>query len=222
MLRILMILSFICSLDLLSARPADEPTKFILGNIQNNVIPSRLEEAQELLERVFDAIRIGRGKFINSIVLTRNIITNRAEQINSEFRNNTDSLKSNKSQSRRSILIPISTTPRPVFFPSQETVRLENETAQGILERRKPDTIRQILDSVLTPKPLLDRTKEEEKYGNSGDKFIGVGRGIINFYEYLSNLANNILDFPVNAAKQASKGITRALNEIGAQLLGLQ
>ncbi|XP_011638876.1 uncharacterized protein LOC105428322 isoform X1 [Pogonomyrmex barbatus] len=222
MLRILMILSFICSLDLLSARPADEPTKFILGNIQNNVIPSRLEEAQELLERVFDAIRIGRGKFINSIVLTRNIITNRAEQINSEFRNNTDSLKSNKSQSRRSILIPISTTPRSVFFPPQETVRLENETAQGILERRKPDNIRQILDSVLTPKPLLDRTKEEEKYGNSGDKFIGVGRGIINFYEYFSNLANNILDYPVNAAKQASKGITRALNEIGAQLLGLQ
>ncbi|XP_011638878.1 uncharacterized protein LOC105428322 isoform X2 [Pogonomyrmex barbatus] len=189
MLRILMILSFICSLDLLSARPADEPTKFILGNIQNNVIPSRLEEAQ---------------------------------QINSEFRNNTDSLKSNKSQSRRSILIPISTTPRSVFFPPQETVRLENETAQGILERRKPDNIRQILDSVLTPKPLLDRTKEEEKYGNSGDKFIGVGRGIINFYEYFSNLANNILDYPVNAAKQASKGITRALNEIGAQLLGLQ
>lgn len=38
-----------CSLNLLSARPAEEPTKFTLGNVQNNtenVIPSKLEETK--------------------------------------------------------------------------------------------------------------------------------------------------------------------------------
>lgn len=47
-MQILMILSFICSLDLLSARPTEEPTKFTLG-IQNNtenVIPTKLEETK--------------------------------------------------------------------------------------------------------------------------------------------------------------------------------
>lgn len=49
MLRIVIILSFICWLDSLSAHPADEPTKFILNDMQNNaesILPSRLEEAK--------------------------------------------------------------------------------------------------------------------------------------------------------------------------------
>lgn len=49
MLRIIIIISFICWFDSLSAHPADEPTKFILNNIQNNaenILPSKLEEAQ--------------------------------------------------------------------------------------------------------------------------------------------------------------------------------
>lgn len=49
MLRIVIILSFICWLDLLSAHPTDEPTKFILNNMQSdaeNILPSRLEDAK--------------------------------------------------------------------------------------------------------------------------------------------------------------------------------
>lgn len=82
------------------------------------------------------------------------------------------------------------------MFPpiSRETYRLENETAQAILEKRKPDTITQILNSFLTPKPLVDRIRDEEKYGNNGDKFIGIGRAFVNGYENLSNFLNTLTD----------------------------
>ncbi|KYM97051.1 hypothetical protein ALC62_12316 [Cyphomyrmex costatus] len=194
-----MISSIIYSLDLLSAHPLEEPTKFTLGNLQNNtenVIPSKLEVTKELLERISDAIRIGRGRFVNLIILARNTIINRAEQINSKFRNNLEpSIKSNKSQNRRSVLPVQNTTPIVLVNPiPQERIRLENETAQAILERRKPDNIRQLLDSLLTPKPLVDRIKDEEKYGNRGDKFIGIGRAFVNGYENFSNFLNTLVE----------------------------
>ncbi|XP_018366262.1 PREDICTED: uncharacterized protein LOC108763274, partial [Trachymyrmex cornetzi] len=166
MLRILMI-SFICTLDLLSARPMEEPTKFTLGNIQNNTenaVPSKLKTT---------------------------------EQINSEFRSSLDPsiVKSDKPQNRRSILPIQNTTPIGLFQPiPQEVIRLENETAQAILEKRKPDNIRQFLDTFLTPKPLVDRIKDEEKYGNRGDKYIEIGKAFINGYENFSNFLNNLVE----------------------------
>ncbi|KAL0134424.1 hypothetical protein PUN28_001304 [Cardiocondyla obscurior] len=226
MLRVLIIMSFICSLNLLSARPTEEPTKFTLSSVQNNannVTSSKLEDTQELLERVRDAIRIGTGRFVNLIILARNNIANRAEQINNEFRNNLDPLiKSEKSQSRRSILsIPASqsTTPIVLFAPmSRETVRLENETAQAILEKRKPDNI---LSRFLTPKPLVDRIREEEKYGNTG-KYPSFSRAVVNGYENLSNFLNFLVNLPVGIVKQTSRGVTQTLDEVGARLIGLQ
>ncbi|KYQ49421.1 hypothetical protein ALC60_11527 [Trachymyrmex zeteki] len=223
-----MISSFICSLDLLGARPVEEPTKFTLDNIQNNTenaVPSKLEIIKELLERVSDAIRIGRGRFVNFIILARNIIINRAEHINSEFRSDLDPsiVKSDKPQSRTSIQ-PIQDTTSIVLFQPipQEGIRLENETAQGILEKRKPDNIRRLLDSFLTPKPLIDRIKDEEKYGNRGDKFIGIGRVFINGFENFSNFLNNLVEFPTGIAKQTSRGITQTLDKLGARIIGLE
>ncbi|KYN35389.1 hypothetical protein ALC56_10224, partial [Trachymyrmex septentrionalis] len=226
MLQILMIL-FICSLDLLSARPMEEPTKFTLGKIQNNTenaVHSKLEITEELLERVSDAIRIGRGRFVNLIILARNIIINRAEQINSEFRSSLNpSIKFDKPQNRRSILPIQNTTPIVLFQPtSQEIFRLENETAQAILEKPKPDNIRRLLDTFLTPKPLVDRIKDEEKYGNRGDKFIGIGRAFIDGYENFSNFLNNLVGFPVDIVKQTSRGITQTLDKLGARIIGLE
>ncbi|XP_011068835.1 PREDICTED: uncharacterized protein LOC105154807 [Acromyrmex echinatior] len=189
MLQILMIL-FICSLDLLSAHPMEEPTKFTLGNIQNNAenaVPSKLE------------------------------IT---KQINSEFNLDPSIVKSDKPQSRSSIL-PIQNTTPIVLFQPQEIIRLENETAQAILEKRKLDNIRQLLDTFLTPKPLVDRIKDEQKYGNSGDKFIGIGRTFINGYENFSNFLNNLIGFPVDIVKQTSRGITQTLDKLGARIVGL-
>lgn len=123
------------------------------------------------------------------------------QQINNELPDNHDplSIKSDKSQSRRSISPIQSTTPIVLFPPKgQETVRLENETAQAILEKRKPDNIRRILDSFLTPKPIVDRITDDEKYGNMGDKFIGIGRALINGYENFSNFLNVVVDVSVS------------------------
>lgn len=185
-----------CSLNLLSARPAEEPTKFTLGNVQNNtenVIPSKLEETKRINNEF---------QSLDPLIIKSDL---------------------NQSQSRRSISPSQSTTPTVLFPPiSRETYRLENETAQAILEKRKPDTITQILNSFLTPKPLVDRIRDEEKYGNNGDKFIGIGRAFVNGYENLSNFLNTLTDFPVNIAKQTSQGITQTLNEFGARIIGLQ
>ncbi|XP_025269344.1 uncharacterized protein LOC112639484 isoform X1 [Camponotus floridanus] len=233
MLRIIIIISFIlfiCWFDSLSAHPADEPTKFILNNIQNNtenISPSKLEEAKESLGRVFDAIRIGTGRFINSIILARNIIINRAEQLNSktnEAQNNLDPvvvIKFDKSnQSRRSVQ---STTPIVLFHQSpRESVRLENETEQAILERRKPDNIRQILNNIVTPTPIVDGIKEEEKYGNTGDKFIGLGNMIVKGFVNLTNSLSTIVNIPYNAAKQTSRAVSQILDQLGKRLIGLE
>lgn len=122
------------------------------------------------------------------------------QQINNEFRNNLDPLiiKSDKLHSRRSVISipPAQSTTPIILFPAipRETVRLENETAQAILEKRQPDNIRQFLYNMLTPRPLVDRIKEEEKYGNMGDKFMGVGRAFINGYESFSNFLNKVVD----------------------------
>lgn len=97
-------------------------------------------------------------------------------------------------QSRRSIIPVQSTTPIVLFHPiPQETVRLENDTAQAILERRKPDVIRQGLNNFLTPKPIVDKIQEQEKYGNAGDKHIGVGRAVVDAYENFSNFLNALV-----------------------------
>ncbi|XP_026825145.1 uncharacterized protein LOC105283564 isoform X2 [Ooceraea biroi] len=230
MLRILIFLSCICLyLSLSSARPAEEPTRFILSNVQNdaeNALPSRLEQAQELLGRVADAIRIGRGRFVNSIILARNVVLDYAEQLPDGAQSDLENpiSKSNSpNQSRRSLTSVQTTMPTVLFSPStQETVHLVNENEQGILERRKPDNIRQFLDGLLRPTPIVDGIKEEQKYGNKGDGFSGIGRAFINGYENLSNFLNVLVDLPMNAARQASKGITQALNELGARIVGLQ
>lgn len=91
------------------------------------------------------------------------------------------------------------TTPIVLFRPEQrETVRLENDTAQAILEIRKPDNVRQTLSSFLNPTPIVDGIKEKEKYGNTGDRFIGFGRAIVIAYENLSNFLNTVVDVSVS------------------------
>lgn len=77
---------------------------------------------------------------------------------------------------------------------ARETVRLENETAQGFLEKPISKPVAKVLESFLNPTPLVDGIKEEEKYGNSGDKFIGIGRTLVDGYEKFSNFLNGVVD----------------------------
>lgn len=39
----------------------------------------------------------------------------------------------------------------------------------------------------------MDTITEDEKYGNSGDKFYPVGRALVNGYEAFSNLLNKLI-----------------------------
>ncbi|XP_015124726.1 uncharacterized protein LOC107046584 [Diachasma alloeum] len=119
---------------------------------------------------------------------------------------------------------PVKTSPISDFFPpkTRETVRLETEAGQSLFEIKKKTPVQDLLQAMFAPKPLLDRTTEEEKYGNSGDKFSGVGRALVNGFEALSNFLNSAVDLPVNAAKKTSRGLTAALNQVGGKLIGLE
>lgn len=46
---------------------------------------------------------------------------------------------------------------------------------------------------MLQPLPVVDVTKEEEKYGNEGDKFNRIGRGFIGGVETLSSMLTSAL-----------------------------
>ena len=85
---------------------------------------------------------------------------------------------------------------------TRETVRLESEQDQALLERRKPNPgpLGALFDNVLKPKPIVDGLKEEEKYGNNGDKFIGVGRALVNGVEGLSNLFTAAIEVSMSIA----------------------
>lgn len=90
----------------------------------------------------------------------------------------------------------IKTSPISGFFPpkTRENARLENESGQSLLEFKKNKPAQNFLQSVFMPTPLMDRIKEEEKYGNTGDKFIGIGRALVNGFEGISNFLNTVVD----------------------------
>ncbi|XP_017799021.1 PREDICTED: uncharacterized protein LOC108579875 [Habropoda laboriosa] len=194
------------------------------GRIKNNLVQNA---GQELLGGIADALRIGTGRLVNSVTLTRNIIADRAESLASESRNNPTIVTIGKSVAFNEGEIQVETTTQypPVtntHATARETVRLENETGQSLLEKPFSKPITGVLESFLSPTPLVDGIKEQEKYGNSGDKFIGIGRALVSSFEGFSNFLNAIIDFPRNAAKKTSRGITEALNHVGARLIGLE
>lgn len=91
-----------------------------------------------------------------------------------------------------------STTPLVLFHPStRETVRLENDTEQAILERPKPDGIRQAFNNFLTPKPIVDTITKEEKYGNTGDQFSGFGKAFVKGFENLANSVSTLVNVSI-------------------------
>ncbi|XP_011493985.1 PREDICTED: uncharacterized protein LOC105359175 isoform X2 [Ceratosolen solmsi marchali] len=124
----------------------------------------------------------------------------------------------------RSTLQSYEKSPFANFLPpkTRETTRLESEKDQAFFERKRENPISLFLQSILKPQPIVDSIKEEDKYGNNGDKFVVVGRAFVNGVEGISNFVNYVADLPVNAAKKTSRGITEALNQIGSRLIGLQ
>lgn len=54
------------------------------------------------------------------------------------------------------------------------------------------------LFSLFQPKPIVDTIQEEDKYGNTGDKFYTAGRAIVGGASGVSNLVNSILEVCAN------------------------
>ncbi|KAH0563974.1 uncharacterized protein LOC123273258 isoform X1 [Cotesia glomerata] len=206
-------------------------------------VPNRWDRGMELLGQIMDSLRFGRGRFVNFVMMARNEIAERAEEFTSETANKLVSLLAardarkiiqNKTEKRNAISprsetittvsTPIKIGPLDSFLPAKtrETSRLESETGQSLFEFKKPKPVQGFLENLLSPVPLVDRIREEDKYGNTGDKFIGIGRALIKGFEGFSNFLNTIVDLPVDAAKKTSRGITAALNQIGGKLVGLE
>ncbi|XP_076676630.1 uncharacterized protein LOC143373336 isoform X2 [Andrena cerasifolii] len=193
------VIIIVCLFELSTGLPAEQPTKFTLstGDVSSQNVASG---ATSPLDR-------GRTLASEAQNNVATVIEAKTEALN---------------QAQRSLeAVPkapvINTRPN-----ARETVRLESEAGQALLERPIPKPFMGILESFFRPTPLIDGIKEQDKYTNTGDKFIGIGRALVSGFEGLSNFLNAIVDFPKNAAKKTSRGITEALNHAGARLIGLE
>ncbi|XP_048005835.1 uncharacterized protein LOC125241405 [Leguminivora glycinivorella] len=74
---------------------------------------------------------------------------------------------------------------------------------------------------LLQPKPIVDTIKEEEKYGNTGDKFITAGRALVHGAEGVSNIVNSVLEVPGTIFKKITRIATEKLNNLGGKIIGL-
>lgn len=122
----------------------------------------------------------------------------------SEARNNVASVIAANSdilaQGSDAINTFVTSGPLNSFLPpkTRETVRLENENDQALFEAKKSNPIGNLIAMYLSPTPLVDKIREEDKYGNSGDKFIGIGRALVGGFEGLSNFLNTVVDVSFN------------------------
>ncbi|XP_065212813.1 uncharacterized protein LOC135840295 [Planococcus citri] len=88
--------------------------------------------------------------------------------------------------------------------------------------KRELSKLQSTLINVLKPVPVVDTIRPEEKYGNKGDKFERIGRGVVSGVEAISNVISSALTFPMEAVKKLSRSATEALNNLGGKLVGLQ
>nr|XP_033337385.1 uncharacterized protein LOC117226794 isoform X1 [Megalopta genalis] len=231
-LRISAVILF-CCFDLSIGSPARQPTKFSLNTRDVTTTTdspskatSQLDQGREWLGRAADAIRIGAGRFVNSLTLARNILFDRAETLVSESQNQLTTILATKSNAlndtRRSLN---SITNPPVIETksnSPDTVTLYTDGGQGILERPITKPFMGMLEAIFRPKALVDNIKEHEKYGNTGDRFIGIGRALVNGLEGFSNFVNSVIELPKTAVRKTSRSLTEVLNHVGARLVGLE
>ncbi|CAH0703414.1 unnamed protein product [Spodoptera exigua] len=83
------------------------------------------------------------------------------------------------------------------------------------------ENIQGVVAGIFQPQPIVDTIREEEKYGNSGDKFYSAGKAIVGGAEGLSNFVNSVLEVPGTVFKQIARVATEKLNNLGGKLIGL-
>jgi len=120
----------------------------------------------------------------------------------------------------RPVLDAIHPHEEKVVVGKEEGSRLEFEGIPSKVIGTYDNSQNKVAD-FLNPTPLVDGIEEHEKYGNSGDKFYGAGRALVNTYEGFSNILNKVIDSPMEIAKKISRTITAKLNSLGGTIVGL-
>lgn len=69
--------------------------------------------------------------------------------------------------------------------------------------------------------PIIDRIKESDKFGNTGDQFLPLTRGIVNGFEFIANIINKSISGLQNAGTQTIKLTNEQLDQVGAKIVGL-
>ncbi|XP_028177244.1 uncharacterized protein LOC114365022 [Ostrinia furnacalis] len=83
------------------------------------------------------------------------------------------------------------------------------------------DNLHQVVAGVFQPKPIVDTIKEEEKYGNHGDKFYNAGRAVVGGAENISNFINSAIEVPQSIIRKIARAASEKLNNFGGRLIGL-
>ncbi|XP_026499316.2 uncharacterized protein LOC113403089 [Vanessa tameamea] len=112
---------------------------------------------------------------------------------------------------------------RGIFSPPYtklEGALLESE-GYGSKTLSIKENAQNIVAGILQPKPIVDTIREEDKYGNDGDKFRNAGRAIVGGAEGISNFINSILEVPGKIIKSITRAASEKLNNIGGKLIGL-
>ncbi|KAJ8737116.1 hypothetical protein PYW07_000387 [Mythimna separata] len=110
-----------------------------------------------------------------------------------------------------------------VFYAPVPTLESAVEETEGYGSKTLSfkENIQGIVAGFFQPQPIVDTIREEDKYGNSGDKFYSAGKALVGGAEGVSNFVNSVLEVPGSVLKQIARAATEKLNNIGGKLIGL-
>ncbi|XP_038216855.1 uncharacterized protein LOC119835869 [Zerene cesonia] len=100
------------------------------------------------------------------------------------------------------------------------SIHLESE-GLGSKTLSVKENIQHVAAGLLQPRPIVDTIKEEDKYGNTGDKFASAGRAIVGGAESISNFVNSLIAVPGSILRSITRAASEKLNAFGGKLVGL-
>nr|XP_033337394.1 uncharacterized protein LOC117226794 isoform X2 [Megalopta genalis] len=198
-LRISAVILF-CCFDLSIGSPARQPTKFSLNTRDVTTTTDSPSKATSQLDQGRTLVSESQNQLTTILATKSNALNDTRRSLNSITNPPVIETKSN----------------------SPDTVTLYTDGGQGILERPITKPFMGMLEAIFRPKALVDNIKEHEKYGNTGDRFIGIGRALVNGLEGFSNFVNSVIELPKTAVRKTSRSLTEVLNHVGARLVGLE
>ncbi|XP_044729580.1 uncharacterized protein LOC123292931 [Chrysoperla carnea] len=82
--------------------------------------------------------------------------------------------------------------------------------------------LHEALANIFQYKPIVDTIKEEDKYGNDGEKFRSIGKFVVGKAEGLSNFLNKAAEVPGQVFKAIVQTTNEKLNHLGGKIVGLE